>query len=198
VETVADLGLLVPALRVEAYHEALYSSMNLTRRAATTGDMLARLRNAVDAELTAVQSVEARVSEDRRIRTTAAVTLLTTIAGTLGLLFAYFGVNASQIDGSRSMFDRNYLAIYLVVLGIVAVSGAVYLVLGAMARQRTRLEQEASAAGSPAGVSDAAMGNRESGSRQPRGPGTAASDSVVTALPADGILRQPAPPASTS
>ncbi len=197
VEAVADLGLLVPALRVEAYHEALYGSMNLTRRAATTGDMLTRLRNAVDAELTAVQSVEARVSEDRRIRTTAAVTLLTTVAGTLGLLFAYFGINASQIDGSRSMFDRRYLAIYLAVLVIVAVSGAVYLVLGTLARQRNRLEQEASAAGSAAGVGDAAVRDRESGPRQPCGADTAASDSVVIALPADELLRHSAPPAST-
>jgi hypothetical protein len=46
VEATADLGLLVPSLRVEGYHNDLYESMNLVRRAETASNMLARLRNA--------------------------------------------------------------------------------------------------------------------------------------------------------
>ena len=65
-EAVADLGMLVPALRVESYHDALIDSMSLTRRASTTGRMLERLRNAIDAELTSIESTEARADDARR------------------------------------------------------------------------------------------------------------------------------------
>ena len=112
VEAIADLGMLVPALRVESYHEALIDSTSLDRRAATTGRMLERLANAIDAELTSVQSVEARADDARRVRTVAAVTFVTTIAGMISLLFAFLGINASEVDPARSMFDHRYLAIY--------------------------------------------------------------------------------------
>jgi hypothetical protein len=119
VEAVADLGMLIPALRVESYHQALIDSMSLTARAATTGRMLARLANAIDAELTSVQSVEARADDARRVRTVAAVTFVTTTAGTVGLLFAFLGINAREVDSARSMFDGTYLPIYLAIAAIV-------------------------------------------------------------------------------
>jgi hypothetical protein len=127
VEAAADLGMLIPALRVESYHEALIDSMSLDRRAATTGRMLTRLDNAIDAELTSVQSVEARADDARRVRTVAAVTFVTTIAGMISLLFAFLGVNAREVDPARSMFDVHYLAIYLTIAG-VALGGAVIFV----------------------------------------------------------------------
>jgi hypothetical protein len=119
VEAVADLGMLIPALRVESYQQALIDSMSLTRRAATTGRMLERLANAIDAELTSVQSVEARADDARRLRTAAAVTFITTVGGTLGLLFTFLGINAREVDSSRSMFDGRYLPIYLAIAGVV-------------------------------------------------------------------------------
>ena len=43
VEASADLGLLVPSLRVESFHNALYESMSLASKAVTAGRMLQRL-----------------------------------------------------------------------------------------------------------------------------------------------------------
>lgn len=126
VEAAADLGMLIPALRVESYHEALIDSMSLTKRADTTGRMLARLDNALDAELTSVQSVEARADDARRLRTVAAVTFVTTIVGTIGLLFTFLGVNAREVQSDRSMFDHHYLPIYATIAGIAMAGGAVF------------------------------------------------------------------------
>lgn len=136
VEAVADLGMLIPALRVESYHEALIDSMSLDRRAATTGRMLERLANAIDAELTSVQSVEARADDARRVRTVAAVTFVTTIAGMISLLFAFLGINAREVDPARSMFDHHYLAIYLTVAGIALGGGLIFTGLVLAERHR--------------------------------------------------------------
>ncbi|MDQ1294084.1 MAG: hypothetical protein QG608_1967 [Actinomycetota bacterium] len=130
VEATADLGLLIPSLRVESYHDALYESMNLARRTRTTSHMLDRLRNAIDSELTAVTSIEDRIDDDRRVRTVAAVTFVSTVGGTLAILFGFFGINASEVDPSISMFDFEYLPIYLLIAGVVVVALCLYLVLG--------------------------------------------------------------------
>lgn len=129
VEAVGDLGMLVPALRVESYHQALIDSMSLTARAATTGRMLERLANAIDAELTSVESVEARTDDARRTRMAVSVTFVTTTAGTVGLLFAFLGINARQVDPDRSMFDAHYLPIYLGVAVVVLSGVALFGVL---------------------------------------------------------------------
>jgi hypothetical protein len=52
VEASADLGLLIPSLRVESFHSALYDSMSLASKAVTAGRMLQRLDAAISAELT--------------------------------------------------------------------------------------------------------------------------------------------------
>lgn len=146
VEAVADQGMLIPALRVESYHQALIDSMNLTKRAATTGRMLERLANAIDAELTSVESVEARADDARRTRTVIAVTFVTTTVGTLGLLFAFLGINARQVDANRSMFDSHYLLIYLGVAVVVLSGVAVFGLLTWLDGRRTK-----SRCGSPFG-----------------------------------------------
>ena len=138
VEAVADLGMLVPALRVESYHDALIDSMSLTRRASTTGRMLERLRNAIDAELTSIESTEARADDARRIRTVAAVTFVTTVAGTIGLVFTFFGINARQVDQTRSIFDSRYMGIYILVGIITILAGGIYLFPSWLAARRKK------------------------------------------------------------
>ncbi|WP_432586364.1 hypothetical protein ABVG11_09640 [Streptomyces sp. HD1123-B1] len=126
VEAGGDIGTLVPALRVESFHNALYSAMGLTERSATIGQMLGRLSNAIAAELTSVESAEQRAGDRRRIRTVVAVTFVTTVTGTLSLLFGFFGVNARQVDSQRSMFDDRYMPIYAIIAFILACAVAIF------------------------------------------------------------------------
>jgi len=142
VEATADLGLLVPALRLEGFHEALYESMSVARRAGTTGHMLSRLRNAIAADLTAVQSLDQRADERRRVRTTAAVTFVTTVAGTFGLLFGFFGINADQVRPDRSIFDHRYAAIYLLIVALILTAGILYLVLRVLERRQIERDRQ--------------------------------------------------------
>jgi hypothetical protein len=66
VEASADLGLLLPSLRVESFHNALYESMGLASKAVTAERMLERLGSAIRAELTAIESIERRDDDNRR------------------------------------------------------------------------------------------------------------------------------------
>ncbi|MEU2085914.1 hypothetical protein ABZ569_29100 [Streptomyces albus] len=126
VEAGSDIGTLVPALRVESFHNALYAQMGLTNRSATIGKMLSRLSNAIAAELTSVESAEQRAADRRRIRTVVAVTFVTTVTGTLSLLFGFFGVNAAQVDDSRSMFDDSYAPIYGLIAAILCCAVVIF------------------------------------------------------------------------
>ncbi|SCK56911.1 hypothetical protein YWIDRAFT_08181 [Streptomyces sp. SceaMP-e96] len=132
VEVGSDIGTLVPALRVESFHQALFSAMGLTERAATIGQMLQRLGNATAAELTSVESMERRAADRRRVRTVVSVTFVTTITGTLSLLFGFFGINARQVDQQRSMFDDHYTPIYALITAILLCAVAIF---GAMRLQ---------------------------------------------------------------
>ena len=119
VEASADLGLLVPSLRVESFHNALYESMGLASKAVTAGRMLQRLDAAISAELTAIESIERRADENRRIRYAVAVGFVSAVAIPASLILAYLGINASQVNPNRSMFDHHYLGMYLIVAAVI-------------------------------------------------------------------------------
>ena len=91
VEASADLGLLVPSLRVESFHNALYESMSLASKAVTAGRMLERLARAISAELTAIESIERRADENRRIRYAVAVGFVSAVAIPASLILALPG-----------------------------------------------------------------------------------------------------------
>jgi hypothetical protein len=119
VEASADLGLLVPSLRVESFHNALYDSVGLASKAVTAGRMLQRLDAAISAELTAIESIERRADENRRIRYAVAVGFVSAVAIPATLILAYLGINASQVNSNRSMFDHRYIGMYLIVAAVI-------------------------------------------------------------------------------
>jgi hypothetical protein len=134
VEATADLGLLVPSLRVESFHDALYASMDLANKAVTAGRMLERLGSAITAELTAIESIERRADDNRRVRYAVAVGFASAVAIPASLILAYLGINASQVNSSRSMFSHQYLGMYLTVVAIIVL--AVLLSAGLYVQQR--------------------------------------------------------------
>ena len=121
VEASADLGLLVPSLRVESFHNALYESMSLAGKAVTAGRMLQRLASAIAAELTAIESIERRADENRRIRYAVAVGFVSAVAIPASLILAFLGINASQVSPDRSMFSHHYLGMYLTVAALILI-----------------------------------------------------------------------------
>ena len=130
VETPADLGLLIPSLRIESFHRELYRVMELGTRAKTVSQMFERLDSSIKSELRAIEIRERREEEQKRLRGAIAVSALSLIGVPLGFIVAFFGINAVQVDSNRSMFDMShYLGVYVVaaLLGLIPV--IVFLIL---------------------------------------------------------------------
>jgi hypothetical protein len=138
VEASADLGLLVPSLRAENFHNALYESMGLAGKAVTAGRMLERLGAAISAELTAIGSIERRADENRRVRYAVAVGFISVVAIPASLILAYLGINASEVSAARSMFSSRYLGMYLTVAAVIVIGGVLSLVLWIQQRRDAR------------------------------------------------------------
>jgi hypothetical protein len=138
VEATADLGLLVPSLRAESFHNALYESMSLASKAVTTAKMLQRLAAAISAELTAIESVERRADDNRRARWAVAVGFVSVVAVPTSLILAYLSINATQVNGNLSMFSHHYLPMYLTVGGLLLLSAALFLGLYLQHRRQAR------------------------------------------------------------
>jgi hypothetical protein len=130
VETSADLGLLIPSLRIESYHRDLYKVMELPARARTVSRMFARLDSSIRSELTAIEIRERREEERKRLRGAVAASLLGFVLAPLGFLMAFFGINAVQVNSQFSLFDwRHYWAAYVVAAAIAVLPLIVFVAL---------------------------------------------------------------------
>jgi hypothetical protein len=138
VEATADLGLLVPSLRAESFHNALYESMSLADKAVTAGRMLSRLGSAISAELTAIESIERRADDNRRVRYAVAIGFVSAVAIPASLILAFLSINASQINGNLSMFSSHYLGMYVTVASVIALGAALSLALYIQQRREAR------------------------------------------------------------
>lgn len=131
VETSADLGLLIPSLRIESFHRELYAALELRERAQTVSRMFARLDASIRSELTAIDIRDRRREEDKRLRWGVSIGVLTFITIPIGFLGAYFGINARQVDSSWSIFDlRHYGYVYLTAGALTVLPLVTWLALG--------------------------------------------------------------------
>lgn len=138
VEAPGDLSALVPSLRAVEYHRQVYTSAGLAERTATVSQMLRRLEGTIRSELTSIESVERRADENRRLRWAVAIGFVTSVAIPISLVLAFFGINASQVDADRSMFDGGYSGVYAGVglLAIIAAGLALSLYLVQLRQRR--------------------------------------------------------------
>jgi len=57
--------------------------------------------------------IERCADEDGCLRWTVAIGFVSAVAIPLGLVLAFFGINASQVESDRSMFDPTYAGVPL-------------------------------------------------------------------------------------
>jgi len=141
VEASADLGLLVPSLRAESFHNALYESIGLAAKAATTERMLERLGAAISAELTAIESIERRADDNRRMRYAVAVGFVSAVAIPASLILTFLGINANQVRPDRSMFSAHYLGMYIAVGALIVIGVALSIGLWMQHHRDTRRQR---------------------------------------------------------
>lgn len=130
VEAFDRIASLVPSLRVIDFHAALYESAELAREAETVSSMLERLEQGLRSEIEKLQAEERSSDERRRQVTSTGLGLVSAIAVPLGLLFAFFGVNATEVDPRASIFSLDkYEAAYFGLAGIFLLAAVVAITL---------------------------------------------------------------------
>ena len=127
-----------PLMRIESFFSALYQAMDLPAQADTLSDMFSQLAGSIRSEITAIdireREVADRVQEERRAadlrqqrRNALAASTVTIIAVPTTLLVSFFGINATQVNSDRSMFDHHYIAAYVVAVGLALIPVGVWL-----------------------------------------------------------------------
>ena len=133
----ATLLPIIPSLRVESYHQMLYSATDLPRQVKLVDRMLERLRSSSEAQLTALSSVESTLSELRIRRWSFSAQALATIAVPLSILLAYFGINSSDVDSEISILDvGRYWMVYLAMVLMVGATFSLYSVIRLFDRKK--------------------------------------------------------------
>lgn len=130
VETSADLGLLIPSLRVTSFHHRLHEAMELRERSETVSRMFNRLDASIQSELTAIDIRSKREDEQRRLRWEVSLGILTFIAIPISVLGAFFGSNDQQVNQQWSIFDlQHYGRVYAGTLVLTLIPFVTWLVL---------------------------------------------------------------------
>jgi hypothetical protein len=97
--------------------------------------------------LRAIDIRERREEAEKRVRGAIAVSVLSAIGVPLGFLVAFFGINATQVDSSRSIFDiHHYLGVYVAAGVLALIPVLVFAILYSRSWLRTRDEARRSVA----------------------------------------------------
>lgn len=140
VESVADIGLWIPSLRVEDYHRTLVSSVRLMERSEIIGKSIQRLTSIAAAKTQVLLAEEQQLQEHRRRSWALVVGLLTTLAIPTSFILAFFGISSPEVDAKTSIFDlHRYVGVYLFAFGMVGLSATIvtlFWLLGHPSRRR--------------------------------------------------------------
>jgi hypothetical protein len=140
VETAADLGLRIFSSQIDTFHEDLYQAMQIRTRANTVSQMFIRLGGSIRSELTAIESRESQKEEARRVRSAVAFGALSFVIAPVGFVLGFFGINASQVHQSVSMWNLHYYGWAYATAGVLALIPPLVLMFlnGAVAMRRWR------------------------------------------------------------
>ncbi|MCH5585805.1 hypothetical protein MK805_12715 [Shimazuella sp. AN120528] len=130
VESPSNIGLVVPALRLESYHSALSEANEIAKRIAIISNKIDRIEKMVMYESAQISSVEREYDEAHRILWTVIVTFISVVSIPPSVLFAFLGINASEVNDKVSMFDlHKYGLLYLILVFIIFMSIVLGLVV---------------------------------------------------------------------
>lgn len=136
VEAYVD-SLLIPEMIMEVFQSSLRDALGIPDSLENSARMVERLTSVISARSAALEA-ELAERDDRRDRTVSAlVAVATGIALPPTLLLAYFGVNASNVNNRRSIFDLHAYgwAYVLAWLPFVALAVVGYLLLRRVSRR---------------------------------------------------------------
>jgi len=102
-----------PLIRIESFHSALFEALDLRTQTQILSQMFAQLSESLRSEITAIEIRERRRDLHRQKWNTAAASIISLVGVPVGFIVAFFGVNATQVDGSSIFNLDRYLWVYV-------------------------------------------------------------------------------------
>ncbi|MET9359056.1 hypothetical protein ABZY14_40065 [Streptomyces sp. NPDC006617] len=156
VEVYADT-ILIPELLVESFHASLRDVSSLADALANTSRIVERVNAVLATRRVGLETASQQYAEDRDRVLAAVIAVGSLIALPPALLLAYFGVNSSDVDPSRSILDLHH---HGVAYAIAWLPFLLLIAVGLLARRRISLRLPA--------PDDATSGRRTRRSRRGR------------------------------
>lgn len=123
IEAYADTTL-IPEMLIESYHSSLRSVAGLAESLRNTSRIVDRVAAAIESRRVLLDAATADFTERRARIFGSAVAVGSLLALPAAILLAYFGVNSTDVDDHRSIFDLHrygvvYLAVWLPFVALV-------------------------------------------------------------------------------
>lgn len=142
VESPSNIGLVVPALRLESYHTALSEANEIVKRITIISNKIDRIEKMVMYESAQISSVEREYDEAHRILWTVIVTFISVVSIPPSVIFAFLGINASEVNDKISMFDlQKYGLLYLILVSIIFMSVCLGLVVWYVVKPKSKKQK---------------------------------------------------------
>ena len=143
IEALHDILSFIPALRVENYYNSFLSVLNARERTGIVSIMIARLKSAADSEMSSIRIYERKYDETKRKAWEVAIGFISAIAIPLGIVFGFFGMNAAEIDSSKSFLSFIHYGRIYYVIGLIYF-GALILLFSIWVYFKKKLKQKRS------------------------------------------------------
>lgn len=98
-------SLLIPETIIEGYQVSLYEAMGIGTALQNSSRMMQRLTSVIEARAAALDADQAERDESRERNFSSLVAITTLLALPPALLLAFFGINSTDVDSARSIFD---------------------------------------------------------------------------------------------
>lgn len=134
IDGLSTLMPYIPALRVESYHRALFEQLDTAGNREALERLLRRLSELVRMEADILAAQIAGDSEARARRWTLSVGAASVFTIPFGFIFGFFGVAASEVDPTASMFSLKYWPVFALVVAVTLTIALVHYGLYRMHR----------------------------------------------------------------
>lgn len=123
VDSYRILGLYVSAMRLENYHDVLWSQLGLDERLDVTTRLLETAKEYVELDFMRQSELKAKHDEINKSSWSIIVALLSVLTIPPSLIFAFFGSDVVEIGSNPSLFDfSSFIGLYIFVLASVVFS----------------------------------------------------------------------------
>ncbi|MEO3813234.1 hypothetical protein ABGB17_29895 [Sphaerisporangium sp. B11E5] len=136
IEIYADT-ILIPELLIESYHASMRDTAGMTTSLTNTSQIIARVSSVIESRRAALEAATTEYMVRRERIVSTAVALGSILALPPALLFGYFGVNGTDVDANRSIFD---LARYWPAYCAAWAPFIIVLIVTMLLRRRIRLK----------------------------------------------------------